>query len=98
LEDIALKCEVRLGKSPRETHESISAMKLEEQARARLAEENYSCHLEQKLSDSHVLEGENLTLQSIDNSQRGVAEAQKEKTKGKRGDKLSRELKRISIQ
>ena len=85
MEDIALKCEVRLGKSPRETHESISAMKLEEQARARLAEANYSCHLEQKLSDSHVLEGVNLTLQSIDNSQRGWLKLKRKKLKGRGG-------------
>ena len=51
-----------------EKHENIAAMKLEELARAKLAEANYNFHMNQNLNDSHVLEGENLTLQTISNS------------------------------
>ena len=47
-------------------------MKLEELARANLAEANYKCHLEKKLQDQHVLQGENLDLQPTDNVQRGA--------------------------
>ena len=98
LEEIASKCEVRLRNSPRESLESLSAMKLEEYARAKMAEANYCYHMEQRMPDTHVLEGENLDLQAIDNKQRGCTELPRKSSKDKRGDKLTRKLKRISIQ
>jgi len=63
-----------------------------------MAEANYCYHMEQRMPDTHVLEGENLDLQAIDNKQRGCTELPRKSSKGKRGDKLSRKLKRISIQ
>jgi hypothetical protein len=49
------------------------------------------------LEKQHTLEGENLQLESVNNSQRGIAEADMEKKGGKnKGSKLSRELKQIS--
>lgn len=45
-------------------------MKLEELSRAALAEANYKKRVEDILVEQHVLEGENLGLQVIDNSDR----------------------------
>lgn len=117
LENIALNCDIMLGENAEEAREIISAMKLEELARANIAEANYRSHTQSILNMTHVLEGENLDLGKIDNAQRGEKEQQggenvdkesepqgvqqtkrqKKKQKGSRGDKLSRELKRISI-
>jgi len=72
LEEIAEEWDICLGNNAEEVLETISTMKLEELARANLAEANYKCHLEKKLQDQHVLQGENLDLQPTDNVQRGA--------------------------
>ncbi|CAO2177896.1 unnamed protein product [Urochloa humidicola] len=72
LEEIALNCDVVLGTNKEEITEALSAMRLEEQARAALAEANYKRHLADKLADLHVLEGENMELQVVTNRDRGV--------------------------
>ncbi|CAN6353196.1 unnamed protein product [Urochloa humidicola] len=100
LEELAFNCGVQLGDNTTEIAETINAMKLEELARAALAEANYNQHREKVLADQHVLEGENLELGSLDNSKRDHqkgGETKKGEKKG-RGSKLSRELKRISLQ
>jgi hypothetical protein len=76
-------------------------MKLEEKARAALAEAKYKQHLEQKMKETHELEGENLELDPITNMQRDfqTEETVPKKKGGKgKGNKLSRELRRISYQ
>lgn len=70
LAEIVSKCDIVLGNSRGEINETIDAMKLEELTRATLAEANYRVILEKKLAESHALEGENLELQTVDNSQR----------------------------
>ena len=45
-------------------------MKLEEVARAAVAEAAYNFHMEQKLKECHSLEGENLSLEVTSNEQR----------------------------
>ena len=72
LETIALKCDVRLGRSQSEIQNNITAMKMEEVTRAKLAEANYTFHRDHNLAASHVLEGENLSLKTTDNLERGV--------------------------
>ena len=57
MEEIAEEWGICLGNNAEEVLETISAMKLEELARANLAEANYKCHLEKKLQDQHVLQG-----------------------------------------
>jgi hypothetical protein len=47
-------------------------MKLEEQARAAIVEDNYKHHLQGKLDRLHSLEGENLELCTITNKGRGA--------------------------
>ncbi|CAN6339652.1 unnamed protein product [Urochloa humidicola] len=84
LEEIAVNCDVILGTNREEVLETLSAMKLEEQARAALAEANYNRHLEEKLTDQHVLEGECTDLQVIDNTHRGV-EGETDKDNDSRG-------------
>lgn len=74
LENIAKNCDIKLGGNIVESHEIIDSMKLEELARAALAEANYRSHSEARLIDSHSLEGENLELQVTDNTQRGVTQ------------------------
>ena len=49
------------GGDSNETTFTLDAMKLEEQARAAIAEANYNSHLEEKLAQNHFLEGEILT-------------------------------------
>ncbi|CAO2194224.1 unnamed protein product [Urochloa humidicola] len=123
LEQLANDCDISLGADMAEIQETLSAMKIEEAARAALAEANYRYHMEQSLQNSHALEGENLMLQVIDNGDRGFANkdetitegellerqadskdtkggqhGRKQKTRGDKGSRLSRELKRISIQ
>ena len=89
-----------LGNNSVEIHETISAMKMEELARASLAGANFKRHLEEKLKNQHVLEGENLALQPTANEQRGVQQElpSKPKTGKKIGGRLSREVKHISLQ
>jgi hypothetical protein len=67
-------------------------------ARATLAEAKYNHVQESILKEKHLLEGENLSLEVTDNQQRGEGgESLERKGKKKaRGDRLSRELKRIS--
>ena len=83
--------------------ETLSAIKLEEMARAVIAEAIYR-KKEELMKDMHTLEGENLELKSVDNQQRDLETTQgstrKTSKKKKRGggDRLSRELKRISYQ
>ena len=78
---------------------TLSAMKLEELAMAALAKANYDAHIENKLAELHHLDGENLDLGCISNSQRGFAMSNKRvQIKKKGGSRLSRELKKISIQ
>ena len=78
---------------------TLSAIQLEEMARAAIAEANYKSSLDAKMGSSHVLEGENLELSYIYNSHRGFVVGNKRGETGKKnGNKLSRELKHISIQ
>jgi hypothetical protein len=94
--EIAKNCGIDLG-GPDTMNENIKALKHEEVTRAALAEASYRQHLNRKLEKQHTLEGENLQLESVNNSQRGIAEADMEKKGGKnKGSKLSRELKQIS--
>jgi FMN phosphatase YigB (HAD superfamily) len=72
LETIAHECDVRLGKSREEVRETLSVMKLKEQARAAIVEDNYKHHLQGKLDRLHSLEGENLELCTITNKDRGA--------------------------
>ena len=70
LEEIAMNCDVTLGNSEDEIAETISAMQAEEMLRGVVAETNYKLHLESKLKEQHVLEGENLILEGVTNSNR----------------------------
>lgn len=93
LENIAMQCDLILGGGDTsETHEVLSAMKLEEKTRAALAEANYRQHLEVKLNETHALEGENLELEVIDNTERATQPEMLQKKKPNRGggSKLSR--------
>lgn len=72
-------------------------MKLEELAREAIAEENYKVHLEEYIVNSHVLESENLDI-TVFQTIRGVFLWAWGKNKQKNNSKLSRELKRISLQ
>lgn len=47
-------------------------MKIEEIARAKLAEANFRIQTEKRILESNILEGENLELQVVDNKQRGI--------------------------
>ncbi|CAN6302031.1 unnamed protein product [Urochloa humidicola] len=118
LENLATSCDIKLGENSKETLEIIEAMKLEEVARAEIAEANYRDKANKRLQESHALEGENLELQKIDNEQRLIQnvgsggneqgetasqgekmkEKHKKQQKAEKGTKLSRELKRISLQ
>ena len=51
---------------------TLSAIQLEEMARAAIAEANYKSSLDAKMGSSHVLEGGNLDLSYISNSHRGL--------------------------
>ena len=62
-----------LGRGDSEISSTLNAMRLEEQARAALAEANYRVHQGEKLECLHSLEGENLDLGCISNSQRGFS-------------------------
>lgn len=87
------------GKDKVEASEILSAMRLEEKSRAILAEANYKAHKEEKLVDLHYLEGKNLELGCVSNSRRGFVLQKEGVTIKRRGsNKLSRELKLISIQ
>ena len=66
-------------------------MKLEELARAKLAESNYNFHMNQNLNDSHVLEGENLTFcQEEHGRNRPNSEAGARLCGGRRADAAAR--------
>jgi hypothetical protein len=54
-----------------ETNDNINAIKLEDIARAALAETIYNIAQGKRLANSHAIEGENLTLSQIDNKLRG---------------------------
>ena len=74
-------------------------MKIEELARAALAKANYDAHTENRLTGLHLLDDENLELGCVSNSQRGfTVNNKKVQIKKKGASRLSRELKRISIQ
>ena len=60
LNTIALDCDVILGGNVEEQTFTLDAMKLEELSRAALAEANYKTHLEERLLQTHLLEGETL--------------------------------------
>jgi hypothetical protein len=87
LENIAHECDVRLGTSREEVRETLSAMKLAEQARAAVPEANYKHHLQEKLDRLHCLEGENLELGIITNKERGGM-ANREGGKQAKGNRL----------
>ena len=70
LTNITLNCEIILGENKTEIDATISAMQLEELSRAALAEASYNFNLEKGVSTEHCLEGENLSLEVVDNSQR----------------------------
>ncbi|CAN6334410.1 unnamed protein product [Urochloa humidicola] len=74
LEEIAISCDVILGENKEEIEEVLCAMKLEELVRAGIAEAQHKQNLGERLDDLHVLEGECLDLQIIDNSNRGGLE------------------------
>ncbi|CAN6292349.1 unnamed protein product [Urochloa humidicola] len=84
LENIAISCDVSLGDSKVEIKETLDIMKLEELARAAIAEAKYRQRMEQALAENHALEGENLELQVTNNDQRGVQEQDisKKQTRG----------------
>ena len=100
LEKMAVDCDIILGGDNTESKASISAMKLEEISRATIAEAIYKQHLEIHLNDCHALNSENLDLSYISNSKTGYAVEKKvvAKSSKERSSKLSRELKRISLQ
>jgi hypothetical protein len=87
LENISHECDVRLGTSREEVRETLSVMKLEEQAMAAVAEANYKHHLQGKLHRLHSLEGENLELGIITNKERGGM-ANREGGKQAKGNRL----------
>jgi hypothetical protein len=66
-----------LGANREEIRESLGAMKLEEQARAALAEASYKANIQGRLDSLHILEGENLELNTITNNERGFVNNQK---------------------
>ena len=74
-------------------------MKLEELAKAAILEANYRQHEEKRAEVLHALESENLDLSGVSNNKRGFVINKKgwESSKA-RSTKLSRELKRISLQ
>lgn len=72
LETLALDYDISLGDNREEIYETISAMKIEEIARAKLAEANFRIQTEKRILESNILEGENLELQVVDNKQRGI--------------------------
>lgn len=76
LEDIATLCDIKLGESSEEAGEIINAMKLEELARAAIAEAKHRDQTEKILVGAHALDGENLELQKTDNSHRGFQAAE----------------------
>jgi hypothetical protein len=99
LESIAKSCDIILGGCEEEIAENINAIKLEEIAKAAVAEANYKHRQELVPEEKHSLEGENLNLEKVDNQQRGCGNVSPSKRGGgkkSRGDRLSRELKRIS--
>jgi len=57
-----------LGSNKNNIAETISTMKAEEKLRGAIAEASYNIQMQQKLAQTHVLEGENLTLEGVDNS------------------------------
>jgi uncharacterized membrane protein YdfJ with MMPL/SSD domain len=83
LEMIENDCDVRLGANREEIRESLGAMKLEEQARAALAEASYKANIQGRLDSLHILEGENLELNTVTNNERGFVNNQKKGGKGK---------------
>jgi len=95
LEEIAYNCDVMLGSNKNNIAETISTMKAEEKLRGAIAEASYNIQMQQKLAQTHVLEGENLTLEGVDNSCRELPEGVL--SKKNKSTKLSRKLKRISI-
>ena len=97
-ENIATDCDIILGGNIEVISSTLSTIQLEEMVRAAIAEANYKSSLDAKMGSSHVLEGENLELSYIYNSHRGFVVGNKRGETGKKGSKLSRELKRISIQ
>jgi hypothetical protein len=97
LETIANDCDVCLGSNKIEVRETVSAIKLEELARAAIAEVSYKHKAQEKLADMHSLEGENLDLGIITNRDRGVSVSQEGVRQGRGKNtksRLSRELKR----
>jgi len=70
LVNIALSCDITLGENKTETDVTINAMQLEEISRASLAEAAYNFNLTKRLKEDHSLEGENLSLEIVNNSQR----------------------------
>jgi hypothetical protein len=100
LNAFALDCDILLGENNNENASTLDAMKLEELARAAIAEANYNSHLEEKLAQSHSLDGENVELGCVSNSHRGCVMKKgviQTKSKRKERRRLTRELKRISI-
>jgi hypothetical protein len=51
-----------------EKAENITTMKLEELARAALANANYKLHNNRMIEGQHLLEGKNIQLTKVDNS------------------------------
>jgi hypothetical protein len=96
--NLAEQCGIVMGGNAVEKAENITAMKLEELARAALANANYKLHNNRKIEGQHLLEGENVQLTKVDNSHRGFLQGAKTEKWGRKqkGDRLSRELKRIS--
>ncbi|CAL5084352.1 unnamed protein product [Urochloa decumbens] len=86
LENLALDCDIILGGEGEGIRQTLDAMRLEELARAALAEANYNDHNLERLSLSHVLEGENLDLSYVSNSHRGFSMKKKVVRNTKRGE------------
>jgi hypothetical protein len=84
LESIAKNCDIILGGCEEEITENINAIKLEETARAAVAEANYKHRQELALVEKHSLEGENLNLEKVDNQQRGCGDVSPSKRGGGR--------------
>jgi hypothetical protein len=82
LESIAKNCDIILGGCEEEITENINAIKLEETARAAVAEANYKHRQELALVEKHSLEGENLNLEKVDNQQRGCGDVSPSKRGG----------------
>jgi hypothetical protein len=98
LELIATNCDIVLGGVGKKIYGNINAIQMEEIVRAAIAEANYKHSQEVMLIAQHVLEGENLNLEIIENQQRGVLDNSPAKRGRKklRRDRLSREQKCIS--